>query len=161
MEEFTDYKKQFELIGKIPYLKNLQFEDRKTLGHHSFLRSYSPNEKIIEQNEINLTLYFLIRGSVDIFIDNKRITSIRGGGKIFGEMSFVNHTSASADVVASSEVVMMCMKIPDLLSLNTNDYLRLQRDLYQSIAEILAQKLLKTNELAQLYLNQGLTNDLD
>lgn len=150
-EEFKDFVKQLEIVGKIPYLKSFKFEDRKTLAQIASLKTYGAGEEILGQGELNLVLYFLIRGKVDVFIDGKFIKSFRGGGQLFGEMSFVSHTVTSAAVKANTDAVMMCLKIQDILDLNEEEHCRLHKNLYRCVAEILANKLVATNELAKSF----------
>jgi CRP-like cAMP-binding protein len=109
---------------------------------------YDSNETIIEEASINLTLYFLIRGSVDIFIGKDKLASFRGGGRIFGEMSFVNHTTTSASVIANTEVVMLEIQIDEINKLDES-HERLKKELYRSVAEILSQKLMATNDVTK------------
>ncbi len=150
-EDIRNQTKQLDIIGKIPYLKAYPFADRKALASISVFRTYSPGEKVIKEGELNLSLYFLIRGKVDIVVDNKKICSFRGGGRLFGEMSFVNHSLASASVIANTDVVMLALSIQAIMSLDENEHCRLQKNLFRSVGEILAQKLMATNELAKAY----------
>ena len=146
-------KKQLEIIGKIPYLQGYAYEDRKTLSKISQFVTYEPGETIIEQNSVNLTLYFLIKGRVDVLIDNQKLTTFRGGGRLFGEMSFVNHTTTSATIIANTETVMLEVKIDEINKLDaTHD--RLLKELYRSVGEILAQKLVATNEMAKALMHK-------
>lgn len=157
-----DQQKQLEIIGKIPYLKGYCFEDKNTLSKMCKFEIYDPGETIIEENAINLTLYFLIRGRVDVFIENEKLTNFRGGGRLFGEMSFVNHTTTSAAIIANTETVMLEFKIDEINKLDES-HDRLQKELYRSVAEILAQKLVATNEIAKalLHKHEIECNDLD
>lgn len=148
-----DLQKQLQIIGKIPYLKGYCFEDKKTLANMSKFELYEPGETIIVENAINLTLYFLVRGSVDVSIDNEKLASFRGGGRLFGEMSFVNHTTTSAEVKAHTEVVMLEIKIDELNKLD-DSHNRLLKELYRSVAEVLAQKLISTNEMAKALMHK-------
>jgi CRP-like cAMP-binding protein len=149
--QIKDVNKARELIDKIPYLKDYDRKDKDTLASLSFFREYSQGEVIIEQDAPNQELFFLIRGKVDILVQGNHVVSLRGGGRIFGEMSFVNHSFTSASVVANTDLVMMVYKIPGLLSLSVEKHASLKVNLYKSIAEMLAQKLKDTTDLAQSY----------
>lgn len=150
-QQIRNVDKARELIDKIPYLKDFRNQDKKNLAAISFFREYNAGDIIIEEQSPNQELYFLIRGLVDVKVDGKQIVSLRGGGRIFGEMSFMNHSFTSASVVASTDAVMLCFKIPGLLSLDTEKHAQLKIDLYRSIAEMLAQKLMDTTEMAKSY----------
>ena len=150
-KQIKDKNKARELIDKIPYLKDFESKDKDTLAGLSFFREYSEGDFVIEQDTPNLELYFLVRGKVDVLLDGHHIVSLRGGGRIFGEMSFMNHSFTSASVKASTDIVMLVFKIAGILSLKNDDHARLKIDFYKSIAEMLAQKLVDTTLLAQSY----------
>jgi CRP-like cAMP-binding protein len=150
VKEFIDFEKQIEVIGKIPYLSSYHHEDKKTLATISSLKLYAPNEIIIATDTINTEIYFLIRGEVGIYINEDLIRACRGGGQIFGEMSFVNHTTPSADVKAETEVVMLALPVSKIMQLPSEN-MRLQKELYKSVAEVLAQKLVATNQIAKTF----------
>ena len=133
------------------------FEDKKKLAQISKFVTYEAGETIIEQDSINLTLYFLIKGRVDVNIEGEKLTSFRGGGRLFGEMSFVNHTTTSAQVVSSTKVIMLEVKIDEINKLDES-HDRLLKELYRSVGEILAQKLVATNEMAKALMHK---NDTD
>jgi signal-transduction protein with cAMP-binding, CBS, and nucleotidyltransferase domain len=149
-EEIKDFLKQIEIIGKIPYLKNYHYEDKRTLANIGSFKVFKPTEIIISTENVISEMFFLIRGEVGIYIDSSLIKSCRGGGQIFGEMSFVNHTTPSADVKAETEVVMLTIPFEKIMQLPETS-MRLQKELYKSVAEILAQKLMATNQMAKTY----------
>jgi CRP-like cAMP-binding protein len=155
-----DKVKQLEIIGKIPYLKNFCYEDRKKLAEIGFFNSYAPGDLIIEQGQLNLSLFFLIRGKVDISMDEKYILSFTGGGQIFGEMSLLSHNLATATVKAQNEVVMMGININDIHQLTGPDHYRLQMEVYKSVSEVLANKLINTNSMTKAFLADSSTGDL-
>ena len=149
--QFRDRDKQAELIDKIPYLKDFHKDDKNTLAGLAYFIEYEKDEVIIEEDTVNQELFFLIRGQVEILKGDEHIVDLRGGGRLFGEMSYMNHSFTSATVKSKTEAVMLCFKIPGLLGLSMDKYARLQVSLYKAIAEILAQKLVTTTELAKSY----------
>lgn len=149
--QFKDINKQSELIDKIPYLKDFHKEDKATLSRMAYFMEYEEGEIIIEQNSVNQELYFLIRGKVEVIKDGEHIVDLRGGGRLFGEMSYMNHSFTTATVRAKTNLVMMCFRIPGLLALELDKYARLQVSLYKAIAEILCEKLVATTELAKTF----------
>jgi CRP-like cAMP-binding protein len=63
-------------------------------------------------------------------------------------MSFVNHTTTSASVIANTEVVMLEIQIDEINKLDES-HERLKKELYRSVAEILSQKLMATNDVTK------------
>jgi len=90
--QFRDRDKQAELIDKIPYLKDFHNEDKNTLAGLAYFIEYEVGEVIIEENSVNQELFFLIRGKVEILKGGEHIVDLRGGGRLFGEMSYMNHS---------------------------------------------------------------------
>ncbi len=100
------------------------------------------------------SLYFLIRGKVDVTVNNEFVISFKGIGHIFGEMSFVANALSSAAVAANSDIVMMAIDFDKVNELNEPIHYRMRMNLYKSCAEILTKKLVSTNAIAQSYLRQ-------
>ncbi|MEX1098855.1 MAG: hypothetical protein WEB87_00430 [Bacteriovoracaceae bacterium] len=69
-------------------------------------------------------------------------------------------TVTSAEVRANTDIVMMRVNVQDILDLKEEDHCRLHKNLYHCVAEILAQKLLATNELAKTFAQNGPETDL-
>jgi signal-transduction protein with cAMP-binding, CBS, and nucleotidyltransferase domain len=160
-KEIRNLAKQTELINKIPYLKEFHSEDKETLSNLAYFIEFAPQEEIIAESSINTVLYFLIKGKVDILKGDNLIINLRGGGRLFGEMSFMNHSLTTASVKANDEVVMLCFNISDLHKLDLNQYARLQISLYKSIAEILVQKLMATTDIAKSFSSQVIDGELN
>lgn len=156
----TEKLKKLKLIDKIPFFSGFSDTDKSFLAEMAYFKKYEPDETIIEQNTIILLLFFTINGKVDIIIDNDTVTSFRGGGQIFGEMSFVHNESASATVKANTKTVMMLFDVDKINSLNEPIYYRLRMDIYKSCAEVLAKKLISTNQIAKSYIHQEKSAEL-
>jgi len=113
---------------------------------------FKEGSKILEQGQLNLDLYFLLTGAVEILIDNQAVTTIASHGQVFGEMSIANHTTCTATVVAKGEVTMLILNFEELksaLPAQTRD--SVLKNFYQATAEILAKKLVSTNQIAKTY----------
>lgn len=150
----TDKLKKLNLIDKIPFFSSFSDNDKSFLADLAYFKKYERGEVIIEQDSIALQLYFTINGKIDIIIDGSLVTSFKGGGQIFGEMSFVHNNPASATVKANTKAVMMLFNIDQINTLNEPIYYRLRMDIYKACAEVLAKKLISTNQLAKSYIHQ-------
>ncbi len=140
--------KKLELIGKIDFFSNFDETDRKNMAQIATFKGYEAKEMLIEQNSINLHLIFIINGEVNIVINGKFITTLMGGGHVFGEMSFVHHSPASASVVANTKVVAMLFDTSKINLMYEPQYHKLRMEIYHSCARILAKRLLQANTLA-------------
>ena len=156
----TNIDKKRSLIEKIPFFASFTEGDKNFLAELAYFQKYEPSQLIIEQNSLTMNLFFTINGTIEILVNGDVVTSFKGGGQIFGEMSFVHNTAASATVRAKTKAVMMLFDIDKINSLNEPIYYRLRMDIYKSCAEVLAKKLVFTNQIAQSYIHQERSSEL-
>ena len=112
-------------------------------------------EFLIEQDSLNLNLYFLLAGKVDIIIDGEPIEEIAHRGEVFGEVGIASHQTSTASVRVARESTFA------MLSFNTINGLKdalIEARIFRAIAEIIAIKLIKTNTIAKTY--QGFIDGL-
>ncbi|MBY0518525.1 MAG: cyclic nucleotide-binding domain-containing protein [Bacteriovoracaceae bacterium] len=115
-------------------------------------KSFKDQETILKQGQLNLDLFFLLTGAVDIKIDGQYVASLSSHGQVFGEMSIANHTTCTATVTAKGETTMMMLNFEELKqSLSNEKRDGVLKNFYQATAEILARKLVSTNQLAKTY----------
>lgn len=74
--------------------------------NHLPLVTFDTGETIIEEGSQHDTLYLLVSGAVSVRKGDKEVASTSGAGAIFGEMSALLDTPASASVVALAPVQM-------------------------------------------------------
>lgn len=151
-------EKKLELINKIGFFARFDDEDKATMANLCSFQKFEPGEKLIKQANKNERLYFIINGNVDIVIDGNVVVQLYGGGHVFGEMSFVDFSPASASVVANTKVVAMFFEINKINLMIEPVYYKLRMDIYRSCAEILARRLIQTNQLAKSYLENAKAN---
>lgn len=114
--------------------------------------SYADGEEILVQGQINLDLYFLLTGSVDVIIDRQHVVTVSSHGQVFGEMSIANHTTCTATVKAKGATVMLVLNFEELRnSLAPEARDGVLKHFYQATAEILARKLISTNQIAKTF----------
>jgi CRP-like cAMP-binding protein len=119
-------------------------------------KSFAEGDVILEQGHLNLDLYFLLSGSVDVSIDKQFVVTISSHGQVFGEMSIANHTTCTATVKAKTNCMMMVLNFEELkksFKLENRD--GVLKNFYQACAEILARKLISTNQMAKTYRSEN------
>jgi CRP-like cAMP-binding protein len=79
-------------------------QDWKLLVEKSRLVSYQKNEVILKKGARSEAIYIIERGLVRIEREPNTIIARRGPGVVFGEMSFLENTEASASVIADEAV---------------------------------------------------------
>jgi len=142
-----------EVMKGIEFFKNFSRPDLEIISPISYIKEFKVGDILIKQNTKNGTIYFNLSGEVDVFIDEGFVMCFNDSGHVFGEMSFVNQTVASATVMAKSDARFLCINIEEIYKLDKSYHISLQRSIYQSCAELLANKLRATNELAKHYMN--------
>ncbi len=141
-------EKKLELINKIGFFTRFDDADKVTMANMADFKQFLPGDKLIEQDAINMQLIFIINGTVDIVIGGKQVVSLAGGGHVFGELSFVHDSPASASVIANTKSVAMIFNTTKINQMVEPAFYRLRMNVYRSCAEILAKRLIHTNSMA-------------
>lgn len=149
-----DKQKVLDLIEKIPFFMSTHTQDKQLIADKAYFNSYKSGDLIIEQGTLNMSLFFLIKGKVSIYIDDEFVISFQGGGQPFGEMSFVNNDLSSATLKAETDALFLLLDIDKINSLNEPIHFRLRMNIYRACAEVLAKKLKSTNAIAQSYMGR-------
>lgn len=151
--------KRLELINKINFFARFDVEDKKTMAELATFAKYDSGEKLIRQGLPNNHLFFIINGTVDVLIDNNLVVQLFGGGHVFGEMSFVDVSPASASVVANTKVVAMLFDIDKINQMTEPVHYKLRMDIYRSCASVLAKRLSHTNAIAKSFMQNTKTEE--
>ena len=138
-------EKKLELINKIKFFSRMDEEDKTTMANLADFRQFNPGESLILEGSQTSDLFFIINGTVDIFVKEKFIVELAGGGHVFGEISFVFQKPASASVVANTKVTAMIVDTDKFTTMVEPIYYKLKMEIYRSCAEILAKRLVDTN----------------
>ncbi len=111
-------------------------------------RSFKAGERIFSQGDTGDELFLIRRGSVRIMlpVDDKQNhhLSTFGRGDFFGEMSFIDHNTRSADAMAEvdTELFVLSRTKFDVL---TAAHRKLAINLFEGLARVLALRLRYTN----------------
>ena len=130
-------------------LHELNGPDRTRLLERAESKSYSKGETLIHEGDTNAIIYIILDGEVsvrkEIENDQQRELTALGFGSIFGEMSFLGSAPASASVVATEDVEVLCVEHQHLNDLVRQDPAFSGR-FYQSLAVTLANRLRQMNQ---------------
>lgn len=97
---------------------------------------YEPQEKLITQGAFDHGVYFLLNGSVDVFINGRKVSS-RKQPESVGEMSLISPTEPrSATVIATSNVIAFKVSDDDLFRLAEQ-----HTGIWKAIAQLVADRL--------------------
>lgn len=117
MEEIYKFMSQ---IQKIRFFSCLSSEELNALLCISTLIEYNKGEKILFQDEVGDALFAVVRGSVDVSIndisDNEVVISSIKSGEVFGEAAIFMTARRTASITAASDTTVIRIKRKDLLS---------------------------------------------
>ncbi len=138
-------EKKLELINKIKFFARMDNDDKLTMANLADFRAIQPNDCLIQEESETSDLFFIINGTVDIYVSGKHIIELAGGGHVFGEISFIYKKPASASVIAQNKVTAMVFDTDKFHAMTEPIYYKLKMEIYRSCAEILAKRLVDTN----------------
>lgn len=139
------------LLKSIPFFESFPEDILEMVADLCENRDYKAKEVILQQGDINLDLYFLVDGTVAVFVDNKSIVSVSGDGEIFGEMSLAAQSPCTATVASKTNCQFVILNFNKIKSLAEQQRDVILRYCWHSIAENLSKKLVITNEIAKTY----------
>ncbi len=140
-----------EIIPKIKFFDIFPESSYTLISPFFSAQKYQKDDTVLDQGELNTQLYFLIKGSVNIYIDDEYVVTLQGPGEVFGEMSIAGHTTCTAKVSANDECIFAIFDYTRIKELPENQKLKVECALFKSCAEVLANKLINTNEIARTY----------
>ena len=141
-----------ELFDKIPFFESFNEDQLQRIFPLTERRVYPSGVVIRSQGDVNFELCFLLQGSVDVQVDNQFVVTINEFGEIFGEMSIAQHTTSTATVMAKTDCTMLVLNFQELQqSLIGLEREAVLKNFYKASSEILAKKLIRTNQIAKTF----------
>lgn len=137
-------------------LKFLTDDDYQLLLEKAQITTYQKNTNILEEGHLSTAIYILRKGSARVehsSLGKGVAISFLFPGDIFGEMSFIEDTPASATIIAEEEVEVFVLENTTLYSLLVS-IPGLSARFYQSIASNLSYRLRETSSLVSSLLNK-------
>ena len=130
--------------------EGLEIPERVAMLESSERRECQDGDLVIEEDARNDAIFAILDGEVKVVLgegDNAVEVARLGVGAIFGEMSFLSHTTASASVIAMGEVELICVSHEHVSSMVDRDPGFAGR-FYRSLACTLAERLRLANQRA-------------
>jgi len=145
-----------ELFDNIPFFETFSEEQLHRIYPLAERKVFKKGDLIRSQGDVNFELSFLLQGAVDVFVDDQFVVTITEYGEIFGEMSIAQHTTSTATVKAQTECTMLVLNFQELQqSLIGPEREAVLKNFYKACSEILAKKLIRTNQIAKTFKVQG------
>ena len=135
-------KRQVKMDDKNEELYSTLFKDMTPVEYLKISRAaqwitLKPNKRIITQGMPVPDLYLIYNGTVDVLVDNKRITDLRDG-EFVGEMSFLTEKTATATCKVKYETQCLVWKqreFKELLKRNPSLYFTIQSVLSAQVSD--------------------------
>lgn len=137
--------KDEELLKSVGLFSKLDDVYLKYIAEFCIRRKFKEEDTIIEQSEPGIGLYIIISGKVKIikeFINGEKLeVAVLGPGEFFGEMSVLDNTPRSANVIAIEEVECLVLTAWDFKS-----KLKAYPEIALELLPVLVKRFRETNE---------------
>lgn len=127
----------------------LSEQEQEALLAGARVSNYSPGETVLQEGSVEPALYILLAGHARVERDHMGAAvelNVMDPGEIFGELSFLDSSGASASVVAESAVEVKILDGEQLLA-NLESAPELAAAFYKSLACVLAKRLRRASGL--------------
>ena len=132
-------------------LNQLATDDWEVLIGKADYRRYTFNDVILAQGAVGEALFIIADGEVRVERSDANGTwqlARLGSGAVFGEMSMLDRSGATANVVADGQVEILTVNGPELEALAAAD-MGFAARFYKSLATTLSRRLRATNEIVR------------
>lgn len=119
------------ILKEVEVFHNLSEDDLIILAQHSISKHYKKNTVIVSKGDETSSLYIVLEGTLNAFIDDEQgkelVLSKIETGESFGELSLLSRSSRSASVISTSpcqlaviskSTFMECLKKNPSIALN-------------------------------------------
>lgn len=112
---------------------------------------FPKGEMILTEGVDNHILYFIRKGMAEVLLAGEVVTILQNPGEVIGEMSVVTEKPASTSIRAGTELECFRIDTRDFNYVPAKEQDHFLHLLYRVYSNILADRLVKTNEKARLF----------
>jgi CRP-like cAMP-binding protein len=137
------------MMGIVPIFAGFPVSMIEQLQKAASVVTIDPESTILKQGDLNNNLYFLVLGTVEVYVDGGLVAALRRKGDLLGEMSVITSKPCSATIIAKTPVELICIDVlqfKKVLGDNTEQY---DHILYRIYSQILTDKVNITNQRAK------------
>jgi CRP/FNR family transcriptional regulator, cyclic AMP receptor protein len=87
------------MIGSVPFFAGLDDKKKKAVASQGKELSYKQGDSIVDEGTMGVGFYLILDGKAEVRKSGKVLATL-GKGEFFGEMSLIDESPRSADVVA-------------------------------------------------------------
>lgn len=92
-----------ELLSNIPLFAGVPKRDLQHLVKSAHRMTFQPGSHLTDQDEVGVTFFVVVKGEADVAVSGQPRRRL-GPGDYFGEMSIIDRSPRSAEVVAATEL---------------------------------------------------------
>ncbi len=134
------------LLQTIPLFKGLSSEDLNFLAYSVNIQSYKAKDVIFNQGDMGDTMYFVVKGCVNISVldINSESISLKDltRGEYFGELALIDDKPRSASAIAATDIELL-----ELTREMLSNYIHAEPRVAMTILRTMSQRLRETNLL--------------
>ena len=101
-EQSRSLKKLLSVQDKISIFRDIDPDELKAIVYNLKFVKFKFKDYVIEQNDTNEEIFFIIDGECQVFHNKKKVGKLRAG-EIFGESGAIFKSQRNASVVCASE----------------------------------------------------------
>ncbi len=138
--------------------KDLNLHELNILQNIVNVRQYQKGESVFKYGETGVGMYLIVRGAIDISLEQRHITKLREGD-FFGEIALVEENGRrTANATAAEETTLIGFFKPDLMEVTNRNPSAGVKILFR-LSQVLGTRLLETTALIRtLKRDAGLSN---
>lgn len=144
-------EKIFHRLKSARYFEHTSAESLKKLTMLSDIRSFGPEEIILQQGQKNDKLYVITAGEVSVRVDGEIIYDLKRKGDIFGEINVVTGGVCSASVQVKEAVEVVTISLAALVEIQHDIKHELHSVFHVWLTRVLSDKLVLATQKAKLY----------
>ncbi len=138
-----------DVLNRHGFLDGLPETVLEELARASTIKSLAPEDVILRQGELNNNLYFLLIGSVNIYVDDGLVASLKRHGDLLGEISVITKKPCSATIIAKTPVELLSLDVDEFRRVIGESVAQFDYVMYRLYSLMLTDKLVLTNEKAK------------
>lgn len=111
--------------------------------------SLKAGQKLLAQNQVNMSIYILLEGTLHVLVDEVNVTELNEVGRLVGEVSFVTGEVCTADIIAHGDVTLLQFSSETFAAWPLPDVHLFLQSIYKVLTLELTYKLRQANERAK------------
>ncbi|MDA7816678.1 MMPL family transporter [Sulfurimonas sp.] len=131
-----------ELVKTCVLFNNMKNFEIKQVILLSRVKKLYQGEVLIQENDYGNSMYIILKGSVDVFKDEKKIATL-STGEVVGEVGFIKNIKRTATVIANEDIEVLSLNSDDIKN-SIRSYPKTSAKLNHNISIILGTRLADT-----------------